>query len=151
MTTGKVYEVVEGGFQLNALVYIDRAFVFREIPDWLEGATYIKTANDDKKNLGLALSFEVNQNVTVYIAHDDKYLVKPDWLAGFEDTGTYIDTNNIMSLFQKDFVSGTVTLGSNVHPTEAVDHNMYSVIIVGNGSPAPAAPTRFRLTREPAP
>jgi hypothetical protein len=43
--------VVEQGFTSGALVYLDRSYTFTTIPESIEGSTYIKTANNDKKVL----------------------------------------------------------------------------------------------------
>ena len=81
MASGKAYEVIENGLQSGALLYIDRSYIFSSVPSSLEGATYIKTSNDDKTITDDSLiSFEVNQNVTVYVAYDDSVSTQLSWL-----------------------------------------------------------------------
>ena len=61
----------------------------------------------------------MNQSVTVYVAHDNRYQIKPNWLLQVEDTEkdlTTTDTN--FSIFQQVFPAGTVVLGGNIDPTE---------------------------------
>ena len=140
--SGKAYEVVEDGLQIGSLAYIDRSYTFSEVPASLLGATYIKTANDDKGLTGSSfITFEVNQDVTVYVAHDNRIATKPSWMASFTDTGEdLVTTDTTLSIFAKDFSAGTVTLGGN----EGGGNSMYSVIIVAQDTPQLAAPTGLR-------
>lgn len=132
--SGAPYEVAEA-LAIGSPAYVDRSFTYSQIPAELAGATYIRTANDDKLSQGDSfLSFEVNQAVTVYVAHDDRYAVKPAWLQSFTDSGQDLQINETFSAYGKDFSAGTVQLGGNVNPVEAEGNNMYTVILV------PAAP-----------
>jgi hypothetical protein len=71
VASGKPYEVVEQGLTSGALVYLDRSYTFATIPESIEGSTYIKTANNDKKSAQIDfLTVSVNQDVTVYVAYD---------------------------------------------------------------------------------
>ena len=135
--SGRSYTVVEGGLQNGASCYIDRDYTYSDVPEFLVGATYIQTANDDKDSQGDGfLTFTVDQDVTVYVAHDDRYTTKPDWMADFEDSGLNITTDKTFSLYKKDFAAGTVVLGANA-PAEIGKSSMYTVIVVpcagGNG------------------
>jgi len=136
--SGRTY-LVEQGLKNGVKCYIDRDFVYGNVPSSLVGAAYIKTANDDKLSRGNSfLSFTVNQEVTVYVAHDNR-LAKPDWLKSFSATGMAIRTDKPFSLFKKDFSAGTVTLGGN--QTGAINSSsMYTVIVLGRGNPTPPAP-----------
>jgi hypothetical protein len=147
VVSGREYEVMYNGLQNGASVYIDRTYTYNSVPQWLKGSTYIKTANHDKGSSGDSfLSFDVNQNATIYVAHDDRSTIKPSWMNSFTDTGdNIVTTDTTLSLFAKDFPAGTVTLGGN----EAI--SMYSVIIVGQGSDLPPedlppkAPSNLRI------
>jgi hypothetical protein len=140
--SGENYQVMPYGLQVGsrAYAYIDRTYYFTDVPGYLAGETYIKTANDDKASSGSNfLSFDVNQGVTVYVAHDDYIKDKPAWLASFTDTGDALvttDLNKSLSLYAKDFPAGTVTLGGNEGP----GNSMYVVVLVGEAgsSPPPA-------------
>ena len=140
VASGQSYEVVDSGLQPGALVYIDRSYNFTDVPATLEGATYIKTANGDKGSSGSSfLSFDVNQGVTVYVAHDNRSTTKPTWMASFADTGDDIVTSDSsFSLFAREFSAGTITLGGNESST-----SMYIPIIVQSSlnTGLPAAPT----------
>lgn len=136
VSSGKIYEVVQNGLSDGALVYIDRAFGYGGVPSSLNGATYIKTANDDKSSTGISfLTFDVNQNVTVYVAHDDRIILKPSWLSSFADTGQDVMISNVThSLWQKDFLAGAVVLGGN----EGGGNDMYTIIVVPQGTGLPS-------------
>ncbi len=134
VSSGGNYEIISDGLIQGVPVYIDRDFIFSSVPPELAGKTYIKTANDDKSSSGISfLSFEVNQDVSVYVAHDDRIITKPVWLSSFADTGEKLVTSDTpLSLYEKDFSAGTVTLGGNGGD---VTSSMYSVIVVpGNSS-----------------
>jgi fibronectin type 3 domain-containing protein len=144
------YEIIENGLQNGALVYIDRSFTYTAAPSLLQGATYIKTANDDKGSSDPSfLTFEVNQDVTVYVAHDDRITTKPSWMVSFTDTGDdLVTTDSILSIFAKDFPPGTITLGGN----EGSGNSMYTVVIIGQGSSStppdtipPSSPTGLTI------
>lgn len=134
VASGKAYEIMDNGLENGALLYIDRNYAYKSVPAWLEGATYIKTANDDKSSSGdIFVTFDVNQDVTVYVAHDNRITTKPSWMSSFTDTGVDILANITLSVFEKQFPTGSVTLGGNAGSA----YNMFSVIIVGQDSGAP--------------
>ncbi len=128
VASGQSYEIINIGLQNGTLVYIDRGYTFSSVPASLQGATYIKTANNDKASSGASfLTFDVDQDVIVYVAHDDCITQKPSWLSSFSDTGdNLVTTDTTLSIFEGFFLAGTVTLGDN----EGDDNSMYSVVIV---------------------
>lgn len=159
VSTGKAYRVATDGLAAGRARYIDRSYIFRDpIPAEVQGLTYIRTANGDKNAaLGAAsfLSFDVNESVVVYVAHDDR-VPRPDWLvAGFSDTGLDVrdsdGASTTFSLFSAAFPAGTITLGSNAAAAQ-VSASMYSVIIEGTSAPplvdteAPTVPGELNAT-----
>jgi hypothetical protein len=114
------------------MVYIDRGYTYSTVPTWLQGATYIKTANGDKNSSAVSfLTFDVNQDVTVYVAYDSRVTTKPSWLESFTDTGDdLVNTDTTFDLFAKSYPAGTITLGGNYSGATS----MYTVIIVGQGN-----------------
>jgi hypothetical protein len=139
VASGETYEIVKNGLQNGAVVYIDRNYTYSTVPTWLPGTTYIKTANNDKESSAASfLTFDVNQDVSVYVAHDDRITTKPSWMTSFTDTGDDFVSRGI---WKKDFTAGTITLGGNEGGSNYT--SMYTVIIVGQGnvvdtvSPAP--------------
>ncbi|MFQ5965361.1 MAG: fibronectin type III domain-containing protein [Candidatus Scalinduaceae bacterium] len=132
VASGKPYEVVQSGIHNGELVYIDRTYTYSNVPTLIEGAIYIKTANGDKASTSSSfITFEVNQDVTVYIAHDDRITTKPSWMTSFTDTGDdLVIAARTHSIWKKDFTTSTITLGGN----EGGGNSMYTVIIVGQGT-----------------
>lgn len=144
VASGRAYDV-ENRLADGTQAYIDRSFAYSDVPTWLEDATYIKTANDDKLNQADPfLSFDLSQAASVYVAHDNRYQIKPDWLLEFADTGEDLTIDVPFSIFHKVFPAGTVILGSNVHPAEP--GSMYTVI-VGQEAAAlpPVSPLNLRV------
>ncbi|MGP0593548.1 Ig-like domain-containing protein [Nitrospira sp. T9] len=131
VASGQAYVVPTSGLQPGGTVYIDRAFTFTTIPASLQGAAYIRTANDDKAATTSAfLSFSVNQPVSVSVAHDVRITPKPSWLSTFTDTGTnLVTTDTTLRLFVRSFPAGTITLGGN----GGDGLSMYSVIVKSEG------------------
>lgn len=130
------HEGLTSGLTAGARVYTDRDFTYTSVPRFLEGATYILTANEDKFSHGddEFLSFQTNRATTVYVAHDDRYRTKPAWLNSFrkrsEDVVFKAGTSYItLSLFERTWAGGEITLGSNVVPAETENNGMYTVII----------------------
>ena len=123
----KDYEIVVNGLQNGATVYTDRKHTYTNVPTFLDGATYIITANNDKgSNIESFINFDVNRNVTVYVAHEKRINTKPLWMAEFTDTKIDLVTNNTsFSIFAKEFTAGTVTLGGN----GSGGKSMYTIIV----------------------
>jgi len=146
VTSGRAYQVIPNGLQPGAKGYIDRAYTYKTIPTTLNNVTYLQTANDDKNSSGPSfLSFDVNQSVTVYVAHDIRITPKPAWLAAFLPTGeALVTTDTTLNLFSRSFSTGTITLGGNHETTSGL--SMYTVAVVGQGGAVidttpPSAPT----------
>jgi len=132
VASGESYEVIYT-LDNGDSVYIDRNFGYDDLPSNIIGndITYIKTANDDKQSQGNQfITFDIDQNAKVYIAHDNRYQTKPDWLADFTNTAQMIIISGSKhTLFVKTFTAGQVTLGGNIHPSEPENNDMYSIII----------------------
>jgi predicted secreted protein len=130
VASGQAYAVPTAGLQVGSQVFIDRTYTFTTVPASLQGAAYIQTANNDKTATNAAfLSFDVNQPVTVYVAHNVRATPKPAWLTNFTDTGEDLGTSaSTLHLFAQTFAAGTVTLGGNGNR-----YSMYSVVVVPQG------------------
>jgi len=124
------YTVQYDSLATGQLVYIDRTYTFTSVPSSLVGSTYIKTANADKSTTTVPwLTFSINQDCTVYCAHDDVITTKPSWMSTWSDTGNNLVTGSgsILSLYSKVFTAGTVSIGGNAG---GVSSSMYSVVVV---------------------
>jgi hypothetical protein len=131
VANGRTYEI--STVALNTKQYVDRDYVFTQIGN-LGGRQFIKAFNNDKFIVSNAfLSFTLNINATIYVAHDDRITTKPTWLLDFTDTGINIqnsDDTHPLSVFKKNFPAGRVTLGGNVRSTPPSNQiSMYTVIL----------------------
>ena len=121
----------------GSAVYIDRNYTYTKIPSAYAGAQVLRTANDDKRATSERfLSFDVNQPVTVSVAHDVRITEKPSWLSGWTATGEKLLTSDTtLEVFRRDFPAGSVTLGGNAGPSNS---SMYTLLVAA--APAPEAP-----------
>lgn len=127
VASGRGYDVRENLADGNR-AYIDRKYLYGNLPALLKGGTYILTANDDKTaSTNSFLSFQVSKPVTVYVAHDDRITGKPAWMGHFSDTGADLSSDVRMSIFARTFPAGTVTLGGNGGTSKS---SMYTVAVV---------------------
>ncbi|MCX9029970.1 MAG: right-handed parallel beta-helix repeat-containing protein [Candidatus Methanoperedens sp.] len=138
--TGKAY--VQDTLAVGKLVYIDRTYKFTAVPTSYNGLKYIQTAIDDKYDIrNNFLQFDVNQDVTVYVAYDDRISPKPSWLtSSFTDTGENLvrDGPITFSIYSKAYPSGHVSLSGNSVPSGGAG-GMYVVIVKPSGAPLPTA------------
>lgn len=112
--------------------YIDREYMFTGIPSSYSGMDYIRTATNDRYNTGDDfLQFDVNNDVTVYLAYDDRIYPKAPWLSTFTETGEKFVRNNTVnfSIYAKEFPAGHISLGGS-SITPGGDGGMYVVVII---------------------
>jgi hypothetical protein len=106
--TSKCYRIVHGGLCEDATAYVDRSHQWngldaKGLPEFLLGADYIMTFNDDKRARDLEVTVEFAQHATVFVFYD-KRRVPPEWLVtAFEDTGIEIGLDEGPSWLQKKF------------------------------------------------
>lgn len=126
VSSGKTYQV-RSALANGKTVYIDRSYTFGNVPAPLQGAAYVMTANDDKTNASSQfVSFKVNRTVTVYVSHDNRLTNKPAWLKGFTNTGLSLRSDVPMTIYQKSFPAGVISLGGNSGIT---DSSMYTIAV----------------------
>jgi hypothetical protein len=93
--SSKYYGLVHGGLADGEPAYVDRLFQWKGLgpgglPDFLRGADYIMTFNDDKRTKDLQITVELGPAATLYVFYDDRQAIQP-WLAEqFTDTGVDI-------------------------------------------------------------
>ena len=81
--------------------YCDRTYTFVTVPDFLDGADHIVTANNDKNSDPLDLDwlcFDLTEDSTVYVLYDSRVTdgQEPAWLtAGFTDQHEEVRTQFI--------------------------------------------------------
>lgn len=142
--SGNTYEW-QNGVNTGELLYTDRAYSIGTYPSHLQDEIHLKTANDDKfatsENF---LNFEVNQDVTVYVAYDINATSLPNWMSDWSTEGEIFGAGGGSHiLYHKDFNFGTVTLGGNKAPGAQAAASNYTVVVVPKGTitePEPAPP-----------
>jgi len=126
--------------------YVDESFTLTTIPSGfgLNSGIWIMTANSDSSNTSANyLSFDVDRNVTVFVAYDSVATTLPNWLSSFSNTGAQIQVSQSGASFKvycssltpdtcDSLPSGTVTvtLGGNLASPAAGAQNNYVVIVV---------------------
>lgn len=135
VASGRSYTWVSA-IDLGSAQYVDRAYTFTTVSPDLVGLRYLRTANADKASTGdTFLSFTVDRNVTVYVAHDERITTKPAWLAGFTATSDTLSSDGgLFRVYRRDFPAGTITLGGNGGTD---NQSMYNVILAASGSSVP--------------
>jgi len=100
--------------------YVDRGITITNIPNGLglEDGVWIMTAESDRTNSSNNyLSFDVDRDVTLFVAYDNRAISLPNWLSGFTDTSAQIENSpnsHNFNVFSSNFTSGTITLGGNL-------------------------------------
>ncbi|MEM9056383.1 MAG: Ig-like domain-containing protein, partial [Pseudomonadota bacterium] len=103
-----------GVLNVSEDAYIDRDFIYSQVPEDYAGLTYLRTANDDKLAGGDPfLTFTVDRPVTVYLGLDVRAAL-PTWMQDWSNTGDqWITNDSSFDLYEKSFPAGEIALGSN--------------------------------------
>lgn len=133
--SGEPYEV--DGLVVGDTYYVDRSYTLTSIPSAYNGMCWIKTANDDKYSSGNDfLTFDVDQDVTVYVAYDSRGTFSNPG-GGWTDTGDSVGTTDVsLNLWSQAFTAGTISLPGNTVMGSGAG-SMYVVLIQGVGLPTP--------------
>jgi HEAT repeat protein len=130
VSTGRSVEVVVGGVESGAAVYTDRAYVFEDVPPAFRGATFIRTAMDDKHvTEERYLTFTLSKPATVLVGFDSRAAQPPAWLSEWQPMEAELRTTDSscrLLLYARDMPAGTVVLGSNMAPGV---NSHYTVVI----------------------
>lgn len=117
MGVGHYYQISRGGFEEDCTAYVDRHYQWNGLskaglPEFLKGADYVLTFNDDKVLQDLVPTLKLSQPATVYVFWDVRMAV-PEWLANdFEKADVQIGMDET-----KPAVQGRIAIG----PGESVD------------------------------
>jgi hypothetical protein len=138
----------EGCLQPGALVYRDRGYEYRTIPQAYLGASFIQTFNNDKARTEPDfLMFRIETPAEVGVVFDQRTGKIPAWLASWTNTGiTVVNSDTAMTLYTKTFPVGPVVLGGN----EMLGHSMYAVFLRPLTDPdttPPGAPTGLQIVQ----
>ncbi|MBN2414434.1 Ig-like domain-containing protein [bacterium] len=117
------------GFCMENSCYVDRDYLFEQIPVCLENTVQIQTSNDDKADTSnYSLTFELSGDAIVYVAYDSRIRSLPAWLADWKRTGEQVlnSRSDIYNVYSQEVNSGYVSLGGNYG---GLDDNMYMVFV----------------------
>jgi len=129
--------------------YVDRPYQLVSIPSEYEDLLWIKTANDDKSNSSANfLTFNVNVDVTAYVAYDHRASSLPDWLDGFYTAaGEGIEVSDVsaspMNIWARNYSAGQITMGGNMAAGASGAGSMYAIFLRGQGSPPDTVPPQI--------
>jgi hypothetical protein len=88
-TSGRSYKVAKLNVGVEA--YTDRSYTITSLPSYLEGASFIQTAMDDKFDASdIFLTSFIKKEAVVYVAYDPRISARPAWLDGWTKTGDSI-------------------------------------------------------------
>ena len=82
---GLEWEFIEEGLAVGDLVYVDRDYIYTDIPEEFIGMPYMRTSNDSKSVQDLEVTFEIDRPAYVYTFWCPDIQPPRDWLVeGFE-------------------------------------------------------------------
>ncbi len=136
----EVSEIRPSGYGLGVLkhgepVYVDRDFRLESVPPDYSGLVSLQTANDDKRDPSVAVSFRVNREVEVLVAYDQRIKARPAWLGAFARTGERLivlerieeQAYTVYDIFSAAYPAGAVELGMNHEKRSKHKASMYLV------------------------
>lgn len=141
-TTGtETYQVANMG--VNATLYVDRDYSFASLPAFLQGAAFIQTGNESKRDKRASfLKFNLDREAIVYVAYDPRAKALPAWLNGWQKLADKIYTSDpgtsYLNIYSKVFPAGTVSLGGNLAAPAAGALTNYLVAAI------PSSPSKVR-------
>lgn len=132
----QITEVNHGNYQLTTVqvgdpYYVDRDYKIQSIPNELQSAVWLKTANNDKFSTGNDfLEFTINQKSDVFVGYDSRLKPLPNWLASWDTTQYRIvdEHEDTFRVYHMVYDSGQVVLGGNYGTDQS---NMYLVLLKG--------------------
>ncbi len=121
---------IADGAAVGSTIFGDRDFTYITMPNALTGAEYIKTACDSKYWSDDLAQFTAAEDMTLYIALDNRVDPLPSWMSGFTKTDmTTASSNDVtFDIYAKDIQGGdVVTLGTNGQSSYCVNYTVFAV------------------------
>ena len=143
------YQTLSGGVEPGELVYTDRAYRLKSIPEALLGAELLQTANGDDGSRGNDwLTFEALLPVRIWVGIDTRLPQPPTWIREhFRRTEHLVVTDDCtLQLYARDFAAGQVTLGGNTDDGKAGGKSNYVVLLDPQPLEQQSAPTTIEQT-----
>ncbi len=111
----------------GSLLFGDREFTFKSLPDELNGAEQILTACNSKFYENDAASFIASEDITVYVALDNRVEKLPSWMNSYEKTDMTTSYNDDFefTFYKKNFAKGDkIILGANGQSAYCVNYTV---------------------------
>lgn len=140
------YQTQPGALRPGALIFTDRDYTFRDVPDALLNAEYIRTSNNDDGSSGADfLSFEALLPVTVSVALDTRQQDLPAWLAaGFQPSDLQLQADHwTLQVYRRNFPAGVITLGGNTNNGVSGGKSNYTLVIQPWNASTPESSTNL--------
>jgi HEAT repeat protein len=124
---GKQYELVRKGFHAGGQVYIDRQYVFTEVPSFLATADLIKTSMNDRGSRAKdQTTFRISRPATIVVCYDNRAKTCPGWLKSWKKLDQRLSSTDRackLELYAKRFPAGKVEInGNSPVPNVAANH-----------------------------
>lgn len=137
-TNNKPYTIAK--LKTGAKPYSDRDYTVTSLPAYLQNASFIQTANNDKYNRQSEfLAVFIKKAAIAYVAYDSRAAKLPDWLLGWDKTNDVIQTTdtkaNYLAIYSKVLDSGLLyprllALGGNLAVPAIGAETNYLVAVV---------------------
>lgn len=122
---------IQNDLKIGDLQFGDREVTFTDIPEFLTGAEYIRTAADSKTAVTALGNFTAGTDMTVYVALDSRVAAIPEWLTTWKKTGLSVTNSNnvVFELYANDFQMGdNITLGTNGQSSGCVNYSVFTAL-----------------------
>ena len=133
----------EATLRQGARAYLDRNYRFGELPDELQGETFILVANDAAESeSGGGFSVELRSPSTIFLADDVRGQSLPRWARGhYEITKlSFHNGDSRMRVYRAEFPAGKVSFGPNREDVDARKSHYHIIIKPHLIQSQPAAP-----------
>jgi polygalacturonase len=121
---------IQSNVHVGSVQYGDRTFTLTAVPSAVNGAQWIRTANDSKASTANPLvTFTISRSATVAVAVDTR-IGRRSWMdSSWTDTGTSLKNNEstprTFEIFTRTFTAGQVALG----PNGSTGSSNYTIIV----------------------
>ncbi|MBR2283307.1 MAG: carbohydrate-binding protein [Ruminococcus sp.] len=116
---------------VGSKLFADRDFTFTVLPDELTGAEQILTSCNDKAETGEVITFTAAEDISVYVAADERLENIPAFLSSYTKTGQQaVSSNDVkFDLYKLDVPAGqTVTISGNGQSYNVVNYTVLAVV-----------------------
>lgn len=120
---------ISSGAADGSLLFGDRSMTYVDLPEALVGAEYIRTACDSKNYSDTLARFTAAEDMTVYVALDQRVETVPEWLSTWEKTGMTAanDSDVAFDIYSRSAAAGEeIVLGTNGQSAYCVNYTVFA-------------------------